>query len=132
MTLNEQDLDRIAERVVARLRGELDEIGVGRQVRLVDAAALARTLGVERDWVYAHARQLGAVRLGGPHGRLRFDLDTVQDRLAETGAPGPPPPVANRPRSGPWPGARHHLQSTRQRKERPGGVVAPPARHREV
>jgi hypothetical protein len=42
-------------------------------VRLVDAATLAAMLPVERDWVYAHASQLGAIRLGGPAGRLRFD-----------------------------------------------------------
>lgn len=116
MTLDEQDLDRIAERVVARLHAELDqldELSIGRQVRLVDAALVARALGVERKWVYAHARRLGAVRLGGPHGRLRFDLDTVRDRLAEIGAPGSSHCPLNAPRRGPWPGRRHHLQSTR-------------------
>jgi plasmid replication initiation protein len=46
-------------------------------VRYIDAAELARVLGVERNWVYAHARQLGAVRLGRGRGRLRFDLQHV-------------------------------------------------------
>ena len=46
-------------------------------VRLVDAATLARILDVDRDWVYAHARELQAVRLGGERGRLRFDLALV-------------------------------------------------------
>ena len=47
--------------------------------QFVDAAELAALLGVERDWVYAHANALGAIRLGGPRGRLRFDLQRVQD-----------------------------------------------------
>jgi hypothetical protein len=47
----------------------------------IDASALARELGVERDWVYSHAEALGAIRLGGPHGRLRFDREIVKERL---------------------------------------------------
>lgn len=47
----------------------------------IDASALARELGVERDWVYSHAETLGAIRLGGPHGRLRFDREIVKERL---------------------------------------------------
>ena len=50
-------------------------------VRLVDAATLARALGVERSWVYAHAKELHAIRLGGKHGRLRFDLAKYTARL---------------------------------------------------
>jgi hypothetical protein len=70
--------EAIARRVVELLRGE--EAGE-RPARLVDAATLARELGVEREWVYAHAEQLGAVRLGGPHGRLRFDRHEVGKHL---------------------------------------------------
>ncbi|WP_270006583.1 hypothetical protein [Solirubrobacter deserti] len=55
--------------------------------RYVDAATLACTLGVERDWVYARAAQLGAVRLGdGPRARLRFDLEQVRATLADAGS----------------------------------------------
>jgi hypothetical protein len=44
--------------------------------RLVDAATVAATLGVSRDTVYAHAGDLGAIRVGdGPRARLRFDLN---------------------------------------------------------
>jgi hypothetical protein len=46
--------------------------------RLLDATQLARHLGVTRTWVYEHAQQLGAIRLGaGTKARLRFDLDTA-------------------------------------------------------
>jgi hypothetical protein len=63
-------LDAIAERVVERLRP------VPTRGALVDAATVARALGVSRDCVYAHAAELGGKRIGsGPRGRLRFDLD---------------------------------------------------------
>jgi len=40
---------------------------------LVDAASVAEHLGVSRDYVYEHADDLGARRLGsGPRARLRF------------------------------------------------------------
>ncbi len=45
------------------------------------ARRVADLLGVERDWVYAHAQRLGAIRLGGPQGRLRFDVHHVQRTL---------------------------------------------------
>ena len=51
-------------------------------VSLVDAREIARRFGVHRSWVYAHAEELGAVRLGdGPKARLRFDLHRVAERL---------------------------------------------------
>src|SRR5437016_4021266 len=43
-------------------------------VRYLDAAALARVLGVDREWIYGHAHRLGAIRLGTGRRRLRFDL----------------------------------------------------------
>jgi hypothetical protein len=46
----------------------------------VDAATLAAHLGVTRGFVYEHATDLGAVRLGvGSRARLRFDLDRALD-----------------------------------------------------
>jgi hypothetical protein len=56
---------------------------------LLSAGEVAARLGVERSWVYAHARELGVVRLGdGPRPRLRFD-PAVVERLRN-----PQPPVA--------------------------------------
>lgn len=60
---------------------------------LVDAAAVAVTLGVSRAFVYEHAEALGAVRLGGKRGRLRFDLDRARAAFAE------PPAAAERERA---------------------------------
>jgi len=72
MTLDPEDIDRIADAVAERLGAS-----PAANVRMVDAATVATTLGVDRHWVYAHQRDLGAVRIGGPKGRLRFDLQHV-------------------------------------------------------
>jgi hypothetical protein len=49
---------------------------------LVDAETVARYLEVDRDFVYVHAAELGARRLGtGPKARLRFSLSEVDERL---------------------------------------------------
>lgn len=78
MTLDDEDIERIAQCV-----GEaLASLQAHPAPRYVDAADLARMLGVERDWVYAHARRLGAIRLGGPGGRLRFDVQRVAESLS--------------------------------------------------
>lgn len=77
MTLDDEDIERIAARVIELLQ-ESDETG---EARYVDAALVAQKLGVDRDWVYAHARELGGVRLGGPRGRLRFDLQKIRRQL---------------------------------------------------
>jgi hypothetical protein len=71
--LHPDDVEAIARRVAELLRAD----AVPAAARLVDAATLAAMLGVERDWVYAHARELQAVRLGGKRGRLRFDVSIV-------------------------------------------------------
>jgi hypothetical protein len=49
---------------------------------LVDVAKVAEHLGVSKDWVYSHADEIGARRLGsGPKARLRFILAEVDERL---------------------------------------------------
>ena len=71
--LDVETVEAIAVRVVELLEAHraLAEPG-----RMGDAQALASVLGVSRDYVYEHAEELGAVRLGdGPRGRLRFRLD---------------------------------------------------------
>jgi hypothetical protein len=51
--------------------------------QLVDAAGLARALGVSRAWVYRNAARLGARRLGdGSRGRLRFDIEAARAATA--------------------------------------------------
>jgi hypothetical protein len=49
---------------------------------LVDARQLARDLDVSLDYVYSHASELGAMRLGsGPKARIRFDRDHARQAL---------------------------------------------------
>ncbi|HMJ72844.1 MAG TPA: hypothetical protein VK471_05695 [Solirubrobacterales bacterium] len=51
--------------------------------RLMTAAEVARWCGVERSWVYAHAEELGARKIGiGERPRLRFDPEEVSERIA--------------------------------------------------
>jgi hypothetical protein len=82
--LDAVDIERIAERVVGLL-AEAERVTPVAPARFVDAATFARLLSVDREWVYAHAEQLGAVRLGGERGRLRFDLAALDQRLERVG-----------------------------------------------
>ena len=108
MKLNEDDIEQIAHRV-AELVGK-HALGTPAP-RFVDATFVARLLGVERDWVYEHATQLGGIRLGGPRGRLRFDRETLPDRLiqaadasrAATAPSGRIAALTKRPRDGATP-----------------------------
>jgi hypothetical protein len=75
--LDPDDIEQIANQVADLLRSDPP-----RSDRYVDAATLADELGIDRDWIYAHARQLGAIRLGEPRGRLRFDRQRALDALA--------------------------------------------------
>lgn len=96
--LDRDDIEEIVAGVVAALAEALPERAPGPPVRFVDAAVVAAQLGVDRDWVYAHEDELGAVRLGGSRGRLRFDLATLDERLAHLGSA--PTRPASRPRGG--------------------------------
>ncbi|MGB7685002.1 MAG: hypothetical protein WBL45_04390 [Solirubrobacterales bacterium] len=87
--LDPEVVDAIARRVVALL----EKRGLQRR-ELVDAAELARRFGIERTWVYSHAIELGAVKLGsGPKPRLRFDPEIaarVLKGVGEGSAAAPP------------------------------------------
>jgi len=87
--LDPQAVEAIARRVV-----EILERKGLQQRELVDAAELARRFGIERSWVYSHAIELGAVKLGkGPKPRLRFDPQIaarVLRRVAGDAAADPP------------------------------------------
>lgn len=69
-------VEAIASRVVELLTAQAP---VERQRRLLTAAELAVDLGVRRSFVYEHADDLGAVRLGeGSKPRLRFDPERAK------------------------------------------------------
>jgi hypothetical protein len=96
VTLDDDDIDAVAARVAELLRDQ-----TGLSDRLVDAAILARSLNVDRDWVYANARRLGAIRLGdGPKARLRFDVARARETLAAADSGDQAPPDKLRPRRG--------------------------------
>ncbi len=51
--------------------------------RLLEPAELAGRLGKSRGWIYEHADELGAIRIGdGPRPRLYFDPERARGRLA--------------------------------------------------
>jgi hypothetical protein len=94
------------EAIAQRVAELLEEARVPRAAGspLVDAGALARQLGLTRAWVYEHAKELGAIRLGdGPRARLRFNPELAAEALAGNGAPPAVPKLpesstARRPR----------------------------------
>lgn len=78
--------DRLTDAVVARIidviriEGLIARAGVG--LRWLDAQEVAARLGVSREWVYEHADELGARRIGsGRRPRLRFPAQSL-DRPA--------------------------------------------------
>jgi hypothetical protein len=78
--LTDGDVEAIAEATAARLAEIVS--GAPGTFALVDARQLARDLDVSLDYVYAHASELGAMRLGsGPKARIRFDLDRARQAL---------------------------------------------------
>lgn len=78
--LSAGDIEAIADATATKLaqivRGGPATFG------LVDARQLAHELAVSLDYVYAHAAELGGMRLGsGPKARIRFDLDHARQAL---------------------------------------------------
>jgi hypothetical protein len=70
--------------IAAELAALLERRGEPRQ--LLTAGQVAERFNVERSWVYAHAHELGVVRLtDSTRSRLRFDPAVVAQRLL-TGA----------------------------------------------
>ncbi len=94
MALSEADIEAVATRVADLLRmGQAS-------AELADAAEIARRFGVSRDFVYDHADDLGAVRLGnGPKARLRFDPARVSRALRKPPPKATPPSRRRAPRS---------------------------------
>ncbi len=109
--LIELGLENVAERVVELLRASDDFSPQRGAPRLVNARELGARRGVSRDYVYAHAAELGVVRLGGgSKPRLRFDLEAAREAMSRyaskhsegsnvsTGAESAAPPARRRRR----------------------------------
>jgi hypothetical protein len=83
-------VDAVARRVVELLDVEEARGSDGRRrASPLTVAQVAARYGVSRSWVYAHQRELGAMRLGsGPRARLRFDSKVVAAAIAGFERPG--------------------------------------------
>lgn len=69
-------VEAVAQRVVQLLE---ERERAQQPAAMVDATTLALLLGVDRSFVYRHADELGAVKLGtGRQPRLRFDLEAAR------------------------------------------------------
>ena len=79
-------LDRLGDAaVVQRLSEALKAVGLLPQppqaTHWLDANEVARLLNRERNWVYAHAKELGVRRIGdGPRPRLLFPPDVADPK----------------------------------------------------
>ena len=84
------------EALASRLAELLDVVGRAEPEaprQMISAAEVSARWGVARRWVYNHASELGACRLGsGPRPRLRFDPVEIAERL---GAPARGPARAD-------------------------------------
>ncbi len=75
--------------------------------RVLSAAEAARFLGRRRQWVYAHAAELGGFRYGpGRRARLGFDRLGLERYKHEHQIPRPTPRARRRPRAASSKGAK--------------------------
>ncbi|MDO8213903.1 hypothetical protein [Conexibacter sp. CPCC 206217] len=80
----EQLADRVADLLADRPTPPSASPSSSNPAGLLSAAQVSTWWGVERGWVYQHADQLGAIRLGaGRRPRLRFDPDRVRRAMGD-------------------------------------------------
>ena len=104
MSLDHQDVGAIAHRDIRAVAEALADVLFERGLvaarspgRVLDAAQVADLLGRDRQWVYAHAGELGAFRYGdGPKARIGFDLATVEQWKRERQIRSESPPRRQR------------------------------------
>jgi hypothetical protein len=76
-------VEAIARRVVELLEDGDDNGAPPREGSSLTVAQVASLYAVSRSWVYAHQRELGAMRLGrGPRARLRFNSTVVANAIS--------------------------------------------------
>jgi hypothetical protein len=82
--LDDDRLEQLAQRVAQLVAAQLQPPEPDPPVApaLLSAAQVSAWWGVDRNWVYDHADDLGVIRLGnGKRPRLRFDPEHVQRAL---------------------------------------------------
>lgn len=75
------DVEAIAQAVADVLaeRGLVVYAGPSGSARVLNAREVSQLLGRSAQWVYAHATELGGIRMGsGPKARIGFDLATIE------------------------------------------------------
>ena len=104
--MNNDDVDRvqaIAEAVADVLaeRGLVVYAGPNVSARILKVVEVAHLLGRSPTWVYEHAAELGAIRMGkGPKARIGFDPSTIEQwkRNHQIAPPARRQPARLRPR----------------------------------
>lgn len=88
--LADDTIEQLADRVAARLAQHTDDARAvaDAEAGLLSAAQVSQWWGVTRGWVYQHADDLGAFRLGaGSRPRLRFDPERVKRAMGDPNQP---------------------------------------------
>ena len=86
VALDADSVERVAGRVADLLAPRLADPTASVTGKLLSAAEVSERWGVERSWVYEHASDLGAIRLGaGARPRLRFPAEAIEHYLAARG-----------------------------------------------
>ncbi|MBS1887568.1 MAG: helix-turn-helix domain-containing protein [Actinobacteria bacterium] len=117
---------RLAPESIEALAGRIAEILAdatpSKRSGLLSAEEVARWWGIGRRWVYEHADELGARRLGaGPRPRLRFDPEEVAARLGSPGEGGRSEPIGGDCGDDSL-SSRDRANVVRQRRRRPGAT----------
>ena len=99
--LTPQAVEQVAARVAALLQRQQQNQEHGETSEptgMLTVSQLAQHLHLHPAWVYEHADELGAIRIGqGPKARIRFDLYTAKEALRQnqpSRAPAPAPATA--------------------------------------
>lgn len=100
--LTSQTIEQIADRVVQRLQRQQhnqQQAQTGEPVGMVTVAQFAAYYKLNPAWVYEHADELSATRIGsGPKARIRLDFQIAKAALAQHQASRTPPPADVAPR----------------------------------
>jgi hypothetical protein len=99
--LTPQAVEQVAVRVAQLLQRQQQNQAqrhASESTGMLTVAELAQHLHLNRAWVYEHADELGAIRVGsGPKARIRFDLHTAKGALQQHHVDREPVPAGARP-----------------------------------
>jgi hypothetical protein len=120
LRLATESIEALATRLAQILAGAEPPPSSPERGRLISAEEVSRWWGVGRRWVYDHAEQLGARRLGaGRRPRLRFDPEEVARYLGREDDMRGSAPMRGDHRSDSLSGPRRAMVAG-QAKKRPG------------